>query len=94
MTKAEIIKFLLDLAHKRAEKIKALSADRDTWKRRCKAAEKDICHHCSTCQYHHIFFNGNTYDHECTNPYGVCSNDRDRWHWRGPCEENRGGAAN
>ncbi len=73
-----------------AKLIESLSIERDAWQRRAEAAERDIDHCCPTCQYHHMFFNGCTYDHDCTNPDGACSDDCDRWHWRGPCKENGG----
>lgn len=63
---------------------------RDKWKRRAEAAERDINHCCSTCRYYFVFFNGSTPDHDCTNPDGGCSNNYDRWEWRGPREGNGG----
>ncbi len=70
--------------------IAEITADRDAWKLRAEAAEHDIDHCCSTCQYHYVFFNGCTLDHDCTNPDGGCTNNHDRWNWRGPCEEKEG----
>lgn len=47
------------------------------------AAVESIPHDCKTCAYHVVFFNGCTPDHDCTNPDGGCSNNYDRWRWRG-----------
>lgn len=62
---------------KQLEKVKA---ERD-------AAVECIPHECKTCVYHTVFFNGCTPDHDCTNPDGGCSNNYDRWEWRGPQKE-------
>lgn len=51
------------------------------------AAVESIPHECKTCVYHTVFFNGCTLDHDCTNPDGGCSNNYDRWQWRGPHKE-------
>ena len=51
------------------------------------AAVESIPHECKTCVYHTVFFNGCTPDHDCTNPDGGCSNNYDRWEWRGPQKE-------
>ena len=51
------------------------------------AAVESIPHECKTCVYHTVFFNGCTPDHNCTNPDGGCSNNNDRWKWRGQKEE-------
>ena len=51
------------------------------------AAVESIPHECKTCVYHTVFFNGCTLDHDCTNPDGGCSNNCDRWKWRGQKEE-------
>lgn len=51
------------------------------------AAVKDIPHECKTCAYHMVSFNGCTPDHDCTNPDGGCSNNYDRWIWRGQKED-------
>ena len=52
------------------------------------AAVESIPHECKTCVYHTVFFNGCTPDHNCTNPDGGCSNNYDRWKWRGPHKED------
>lgn len=52
------------------------------------AAVESIPHECKTCVYHTVFFNGCTLDHDCTNPDGGCSNNYDRWIWRGPHKED------
>lgn len=59
----------------RAE-LEKVKAERD-------AAVESILHECKTCVYHTVFFNGCTLDHDCTNPDGGCSNNCDRWKWRG-----------
>ena len=51
-------------------------------------AVESIPHDCKTCAYHVVFFNGCTLDHDCTNPDGGCSNNYDRWKWRGPHKED------
>ena len=63
----------------RAE-LEQVKAERD-------AAVESIPHECKTCVYHTVFFNGCTLDHDCTNPDGGCSNNYDRWKWRGQKEE-------
>lgn len=52
------------------------------------AVVESIPHECKTCVYHTVFFNGCTLDHDCTNPDGGCSNNYDRWRWRGPQKED------
>lgn len=59
----------------RAE-LEQVKAERD-------AAVESIPHECKTCVYHTVFFNGCTPNHDCTNPDGGCSNNCDRWKWRG-----------
>ena len=59
----------------RAE-LEQVKAERD-------AAVEDIPHECKTCLYYMVSFNGCTPDHDCTNPDGGCSNNYDRWQWRG-----------
>ena len=51
------------------------------------AVVESIPHECKTCVYHTVFFNGCTLDHDCTNPDGGCSNNYDRWRWRGQKED-------
>lgn len=63
------------------EEIAKLRAERD-------AAINAIPHTCETCLFHAVTFNGCTLDHDCTNPDGGCSNNYDRWKWRGPTKEN------
>ena len=63
----------------RAE-LEQVKAERD-------AAVESIPHECKTCVYHTVFFNGCTPDHDCTNPDGCCSNNYDRWKWRGQKED-------
>lgn len=66
----------------RAENEK-LRAELEQAKRERDAAVESIPHECKTCVYHTVFFNGCTPDHDCTNPDGGCSNNCDRWKWRG-----------
>lgn len=58
-------------------------AELEQVKRERDAAVESIPHECKTCVYHTVFFNGCTLDHDCTNPDGGCSNNYDRWKWRG-----------
>lgn len=58
------------------DELEQVKAERD-------AAVESIAHECKTCVYHTVFFNGCTPDHDCTNPDGGCSNNCDRWKWRG-----------
>lgn len=64
----------------RAE-LERVTAERD-------AAVESIPRNCKTCAYHTVFFNGCTPDHDCTNPDGGCSNNYDRWQWRGIKKED------
>ena len=67
---------------------KKLRAELEQVKRERDAVVESIPHECKTCVYHTVFFNGCTPDHECTNPDGGCSNNYDRWKWRGPHKED------
>lgn len=71
--------FLKDCERLNAE-LERVTAERD-------AAVESIPHECKTCVYHTVFFNGCTLDHDCTNPDGGCSNNYDRWRWRGRKED-------
>ena len=62
------------------EELEQVKAERD-------AAVESIPHECKACMYHTVFFNGCTPDHDCTNPDGGCSNNCDRWKWRGQKRE-------
>ena len=64
-----------------------LRAELEQVKRERAAAVESIPHECKTCVYHTVFFNGCTPDHDCTNPDGGCSNNYDRWKWRGKKED-------
>lgn len=64
-----------------------MSAELEQVKAEKDAAVESIPHECKTCVYHTVFFNGCTLDHDCTNPDGGCSNNNDRWKWRGQKEE-------
>ena len=73
---------LLDVVIPRMQaELEKVKAERD-------AAVECIPHECKTCVYHKVFFNGCTPDHDCTNPDGGCSNNYDRWRWRGPQKED------
>ena len=67
--------------------IEALRADLARVTAERDEAIKSIPHDCKTCVYHTVFFNGCTPDHDCTNPDGGCSNNYDRWEWRGIKED-------
>lgn len=60
-----------------------LRAELERVKEERDAVVESIPHECKTCVYHTVFFNGCTLDHDCTNPDGGCSNNYDRWKWRG-----------
>lgn len=66
---------------------KKLRAELEQVKAERDAAVESIPHECKTCVYHTVFFNGCTPDHDCTNPDGGCSNNYDRWQWRGQRED-------
>lgn len=63
-----------------------LRAELERVKEERDAVVESIPHECKTCVYHTVFFNGCTLDHDCTNPDGGCSNNYDRWRWRGQKE--------
>lgn len=71
---------IADAARKASDELEQVKAEKD-------AAVESIPHECKTCVYHTVFFNGCTLDHDCTNPDGGCSNNNDRWKWRGQKEE-------
>lgn len=73
-----------------AEALAALQAELEKVKAERDAAVECIPHECKTCVYHTVFFNGCTPDHDCTNPDGGCSNNYDRWEWRGQKEDEHG----
>lgn len=70
----------------RAENEK-LRAELERVKEERDAVVESIPHECKTCVYHTVFFNGCTLDRDCTNPDGGCSNNYDRWRWRGRKED-------
>lgn len=70
-----------------AEALTTLQAELSKAKAERDAAVECIPHECKTCVYHKVFFNGCAPDHDCTNPDGGCSNNYDRWKWRGPQKE-------
>ena len=63
-----------------------LRAELEQVKRERDAAIESIPHECDTCVYYTVSFNGCTPDYDCINPDGGCSNNYDRWQWRGPEE--------
>lgn len=65
-----------------------LRAELEKVKEERDAVVESIPHECKTCVYHTVFFNGCTPDYDCTNPDGGCSNNYDRWRWRGPQKED------
>lgn len=71
------------------ERIKKAEARTEKAEKERDKAISDIRHECKTCLYHHVYFNGCTPDHECKNMDGGCSNNYDRWVWRGIKEEER-----
>lgn len=82
-------------AKEAAELVRALYAERETLRADLArvtaerdAAVESIPHECKTCVHHTVFFNGCTPDHDCTNPDGGCSNNCDRWKWRGVKKED------
>ena len=77
--KTEIIK-----AHEELEQIQSKN---DRLRKERDAAVENIPHECKTCLYHTVSFNGCTPDHDCSNPDGGCSNNYDRWVWRGIKED-------
>ena len=77
---ATAISTLKDENEKLRAELEQVKAEKD-------AAVESIPHECKTCVYHTVFFNGGTPDHDCTNPDGGCSNNYDRWEWRGQEEE-------
>ena len=76
------------MAQDAATAIEALRSDLARVTAERDAAIKSIPHDCKTCVYHTVFFNGCTPDHDCTNPDGGCSNNYDRWEWRGIKKED------
>ena len=71
---------IADAARKASDELEQVKAEKD-------AAVESIPHECKTCVYHTVFFNGCTLYHDCTNPDGGCSNNNDRWKWRGQKED-------
>ena len=68
------------------EECRKLRAELEQVKRERDAAIESIPHECDTCVYYTVSFNGCTPDYDCINPDGGCSNNYDRWQWRGPEE--------
>ena len=69
-----------------ADALEKLQGELEQVKRELDAAIASVPHECKTCLYHTVFFNGCTPDHDYTNPDGGCSNNYNRWEWRGQKE--------
>ena len=67
--------------------ISTLQSENDRLRKERDAAVENIPHECKNCLYHTGSFNGCTPDHDCSNPDGGCSNNYDRWVWRGIKED-------
>ena len=76
-----------DVLDEAATALEQLQAENDRLRRERDAALESLPHECKSCRYYEIFFNGCTPDYNCTNPDGYCSNNYDRWQWRGMEEE-------
>lgn len=63
--------------------LEQLQAENDRLRRERDSAVESIPHECKTCLYYTVTFNGCTPDYDCTNLDGGCSNNYDRWVWRG-----------
>ena len=87
---ADILYELRGQKYEQTTAIDQLRAENDRLKRERDAAVESIPHECKTCLYHTVSFNGCTPDHDCTNLDGGCSNNYDRWVWRGPKEDRHG----
>ena len=75
------------LYNQTADALEKLQGELEQVKRELDAAIASVPHECKTCLYHTVFFNGCTPDHDCTNPDGGCSNNYNRWEWRGQNED-------
>ena len=69
-----------------ATALEQLQAENDSLKGERDAVLESFPHECNSCRYQTIFFNGYAPVYSCTNPDGYCSNNYDRWQWRGPKE--------
>ena len=76
-----------DVLDEAATALEQLQAENDRLRRERGAAVESIPHECKTCLYYTVTFNGCTPDYDCTNLDGGCSNNYDRWVWRGPKED-------
>lgn len=78
---------VFELLREAADALEQLQAENDRLRRERDAVVESIPHECKTCLYHSVSFNGCTPDHDCINLDGGCSNNYDRWVWRGPKED-------
>lgn len=73
----------IQMCQEAADALEQLQAENDRLNRERDAAVESIPHECKTCLYYTVSFNGCTPDYDCTNLDGGCSNNYDRWVWRG-----------
>lgn len=73
----------IQMCQEAADALEKLQAENDRLKRERGAAVESIPHECKTCLYYTVSFNGCTSGYDCTNLDGGCSNNYDRWVWRG-----------
>lgn len=73
----------IQMCQEAADALEQLQAENDRLRRERGAAVESIPHECKTCLYYTVSFNGCTPDYDCTNLDGGCSNNYDRWVWRG-----------
>ena len=73
----------IQMCQEAADVLEQLQAENDRLKRERDAAVESIPHECKTSLYYTVTFNGCTPDYDCTNLDGGCSNNYDRWVWRG-----------
>lgn len=77
----------IQMCQEAADALEQLQAENDRLRRERDSAVESIPHECKTCLYYTVTFNGCTPDYDCTNLDGGCSNNYDRWVWRGPKED-------
>lgn len=77
----------IQMCQEAADALEQLQAENERLKKERNAAVESIPHECKSCRYHEIFFDGYTPVCDCANPDGYCTNNYDRWQWRGRKEE-------